>query len=304
MNIARKFLRRLIRLFVISEHHLKTAGVLFRLRCRLILMHALPLRKEYLVMRSGTYLPGLFSEMAAVVGLLEHYEMWRDRYAGMRVDFLDQGLYFDPQFGNNWWTYYFAPISLGTAERATQRIIGEEEQIHFARRTEAGMSRARGRRLIDRYVNVSPKILSKVDSFVESEFRGDFAIGVHYRGTDKYQEAPRVSYESVRASIENAIDELGTDRFVIFLATDEQPFLDYLLYQFGDRVRYLETVRSTDGTPIDVRQGQNFKKGQDAVLDCLLLSRCNLLIRTASNLSLISAMINPNITEVLLNRPY
>ena len=47
-----------------------------------------------------------------------------------------------------------------------------------------------------------------------------------------------------------------------------------------------------------------FQKGEDAVLDCLLLSRCQVLIRTASNLSQCSALINPDVPEIALNRGY
>ena len=60
--------------------------------------------------------------------------------------------------------------------------------------------------------------------------------------------------------------------------------------------------RSVDGTPIDVIQGDNWNKGRDAVLDCLLLSRCDVLVRTASNLGLCAAFFNPRLPVVLLNR--
>ena len=42
---------------------------------------------------------GLFSEVSAVVGGLAHYEAMPELYAGLRVDFEDEGLYYDPAAG-------------------------------------------------------------------------------------------------------------------------------------------------------------------------------------------------------------
>ena len=44
--------------------------------------------------RRGADVSGLFSEFAAVVGFLDHYDRCCDRYAGLHVDF-SEGLYYD-----------------------------------------------------------------------------------------------------------------------------------------------------------------------------------------------------------------
>ena len=38
-------------------------------------------------------------------------------------------------------------------------------------------------------------------------FENAFVIGIHYRGTDKYTEAPTVDYERVKLEVENALAE-------------------------------------------------------------------------------------------------
>jgi hypothetical protein len=48
----------------------------------------------------------------------------------------------------------------------------------------------------------------------------------------------------------------------------------------------------------------NYKKGEGALIDCLLLSRCNTLIRTTSFLSAWASIFNPKLPIVLVNRPY
>ena len=45
-----------------------------------------------------------------------------------------------------------------------------------------------------------------------------------------------------------------------------------------------------------------YKLGKEAVIDCLLLSKCNHLIRTSSCLSLVSEYFNPQLTDTLLNK--
>ncbi len=251
---------------------------------------------------SAIYTPGLFSAFATVLGLLEHYDKWRGRYAGVRIDFGNEGLYYDPSAGNNWWEYFFERINLGSEPNTARTVIGTDEQFYFAWRVERTMSRARGFALIDRYIRPKQHIRDKVDAYVRANFDGAFVIGIHYRGTDKFEDAPRVPYETVHAAALEAFKAAGTTRHKLFVATDEQAFLEWMLDRFPGKVHSLEMVRSVDGRPIDVLQGDNRRKGEDAVLDCLLLSRCDSLVRTASNLSLCATFFNPDLPVVLLNR--
>lgn len=292
------------RLLGVAEDYVIVTRLLIIRTARLFLRPLFSSQKDFLILNSGgAYLPGLFSELAAVLGLLAHYESWRRQYAGVKVDFKDEGLYYDPAAGENWWEYYFEPIHIGTEENSVTRIVSTDQHIHFTLRTENSLTRESGSRLIDRYVRIKPHVLKKVDSFVRDHFEDAFVIGIHYRGTDKEEEAPRVPYEDVCAAVRNAIKNIGTDRYRLFLATDEQAFVDCMLNSFPNRLKIWETLRSVDGTPNWVGSENNYKKGEDAVIDCLLLSRCHFLIRTASDLSLCSTLFNPSIPEILLNRP-
>lgn len=46
----------------------------------------------------------------------------------------------------------------------------------------------------------------------------------------------------------------------------------------------------------------SYRLGEEAVIDCLLLSQCDILIRTSSNLSLWSTYFNPTLPTILLNQ--
>ena len=269
---------------------------------RLALLARDPSRRELLVVRNPVYNPGLFAAFATVLGLLEHYDSWRGLYAGIKVDFGNCGLYYEPSAGRNWWNYYFEPLDAAPAEHARMHVISDDEQIRFAKRVERTMPRDTGFRLIDRHIHIRRHIQENVDRYVRANFDGALTIGVHYRGTDKFEDAPRVPYERVHEEVLNAVKAAGGRRCKFFVATDEQAFLDYACLRFPAQVHYLPMHRSTDGTPIDIVQAENRRKGEDAVMDCLLLSRCDRLVRTASNLSLCSTLLNPHMPVVLLNR--
>jgi hypothetical protein len=53
----------------------------------------------------------------------------------------------------------------------------------------------------------------------------------------------------------------------------------------------------------DLGEG-NYRKGEEALINCLLLSRCSALIRTTSFLSAWASIFNPALPIVLLNAPY
>jgi hypothetical protein len=270
-------------------------------RClQLLLAAAFPQQKALLLMTSASYAPGMFSQVASVLGLLEHYEAWHQSYAGLCIDFGDQGLYYDPVVGENWWGYYFEPIEIGTMDGACRTVVSARWQSDLAGVVEIQMPRARGADLVRRHFRARPHIISRVESFASLNFSDTYVVGIHYRGTDKYLETPRIPYEAVVSAVRDKIRPIGVGRFKLFVATDEQAFLEHLKALFPDCLLYCEAFRSVDGQPIDIRMGDNYKKGEEAILDCLLLARCDCLIRTSSNLSLFSTFFNPAIPEILL----
>ncbi len=288
-------------------HHVRFHYTRIARLSRLLLLAAgLPLKRHFLVLRckDGDDAVGLFSELIMVLGALEHYEKWQSCYAGLQVDFAAAGLYYEPASGKNWWQYYFEPVVLGSGYDAVRSVTSVTQHDLFEDGGIA-LSRQRGFELIDRYIRLQPQLRNKIDSYVHAHFQDACVVGVHYRGTDHFGSAPRVSYEQVQAAIAEAIERARPVRHKVFVATDEQAFLDYLLNLYPGEVLYREMFRSIDGRPIDVvNEDGNHKKGEDAVMDCLLLSRCNHLVRTASTLSECSTLFNPQLPQVQLNRLY
>ncbi len=289
-----------------AVHHGKTLAVPARRAGRQFLMQSgVPLRKEYLVLPCmiGDDTSGLFTEFLAVVGALAQHEQWSSIYAGLTVDYGTDGLYYDSARGSNWWQYYFEPIDIGGRNGA--HVVTIDPHLHdLLTYHAAAIPRHHAHALITRHIRLRPDLGRAVQEYVNRHFAGATVIGVHYRGTDKSDEAPRVPYDAVVAAVE-AVTARRDDAWRVYLATDEHAFLEHMRERFGDRLLYRAIFRSRDGRPIDVvNDDPNYTKGEDAVWDCVLLSRTSHLIRTASNLGLCAAFFNPSIPDVRLNRPY
>jgi hypothetical protein len=131
-------------------------------------------------------------------------------------------------------------------------------------------------------------------------------LGVHFRGTDKGSEAPPVSPDQCRHAISRYLkDHPEVD--CIFVASDESQFIRYMQDEFPSiPVCFCDDQRSDGKLAVHnpAFGGDNYKKGREALVNCMLLSRCSALIRTASTLSGWASVFNPQLPVFLLNQPY
>ena len=159
--------------------------------------------------------------------------------------------------------------------------------------------------LIDRYLAVREDVSREVEEFCGRHFAGRSVVGVHYRGTDKVQESTRVPYESVRRNILRYL-ELYPRTDCVFVATDDAHFLAYLQEESPGRTVLWrdDSFRSTDGSSIhESPHTDKFQINRDAIVNCLILSRCEALLKTASILSGWSKLFNPRLPIVMLSQP-
>jgi hypothetical protein len=244
---------------------------------------------------------GFFSVFLMSLGALDVYD--KNPETGLWIN-LNNGLYYKATQGPNWWEYYFAPVLFVPSYNWTLHTYDIHEITHLALGALFEMSRKRGYELIKKYIHVKPEILNEVDSFISSHFCDSYVIGIHYRGTDKVElELDRLSFEDAVLAIEKEIEAIPSNKkndFCLFVATDEATFLEYIKNKFKCRVIYTNATRSHNGSGVHWQHPDNYLKGKEALLDCLLLSRCHCLLHTESNLSLIAEYFNPYIPSHLL----
>jgi hypothetical protein len=283
-------------------------------------------------LRRKTAWAGMFSEFHAVLGALAYAE--RRGAAGVRVDFRS-ALYVDPARGPNWWTYFFSraemPLRCGPAAGEVHltkplskygRYGGFCDVVNGATPylypMTYGVSRAELHRLLRTHVHVRTEMLGEVDRIVANAFTpGAFVVGVHYRGTDSTHSlfglvndyrTGRVPYEVYADEVRHVIDRAAPSDVRVLVATDEVDFLEFMRREFGDarivcladapRVRAGGAAVHFDRTlPVS-----NYDKGKAGVIDCLLLSATNYLIKGRSNLSDASLIFNPRLPYSLCLR--
>ncbi|HUI27776.1 MAG TPA: nodulation protein NodZ [Candidatus Kryptonia bacterium] len=216
-------------------------------------------------------------------------------------------LFTDPQRGPDCFAYYFhtldpAFVAAHVVETTHIRTI---HQLGLPTRC-LSPTIARAAVLAQRYLRVRPEINDEVERFCRAHFEGAVVLGVHFRGTDKHSEAPRVSYEQCGGAVKQFLNRHpAVNR--LFVASDESRFIQYMQAEFPSRSPcYCEDQRSEGQLAVHDPGfgGDNYKKGREALVNCLLLSRCSALIRTASALSGWASVFNPQLPVVMLNQPY
>jgi hypothetical protein len=165
-----------------------------------------------------------------------------------------------------------------------------------------GVLRRKASQLISAYVRPRAEILRKTNKFFLKHLEGRHVIGVHLRGTDAL-------VHPARAKVGNYLDfsryyvrikELLSvnPNAIIFVAADADSSVLKMREMFGDRVVANDTFRHqsgdlagrgpTGGTmPAYLTRNPDVaaRAGEDAIIDYLLLSRCNHLVHNGASLA-------------------
>ncbi|HEV2695449.1 MAG TPA: hypothetical protein VG347_21315 [Verrucomicrobiae bacterium] len=147
-----------------------------------------------------------------------------------------------------------------------------------------------------KFFRVPERIIRQADGF--PALAG--ALGLHYRGTDKNKAAIETNYVSEDDFLVLIRDFVTTHPAIdlIFIATDESGFVERVQAQHP-AIRIVNSGKVTHHKHLD--REDNFAKGEHAVLDCLLLSRCKYLLKCQSALSAFAKVLNPRVEAYRLS---
>lgn len=145
-------------------------------------------------------------------------------------------------------------------------------------------------RLWTKFFRIPSRIIERADQFPMLEG----ALGLHYRGTDKNTTLDETNYVSEEDFISLADDFIQThpETQIIFIASDEGLFIEAIRSRYPNH-RIVSSGEVTHHKEMDKQD--NMKKGEHALLDCLLLSRCKYLLKCQSALSGFAKVLNPDI---------
>jgi hypothetical protein len=163
--------------------------------------------------------------------------------------------------------------------------------------------RRRASAVIDEFVRPRSYVLRKVDAFFGAHLAGRPLIGVHARGTDATSADELREFRQGSLVLERYVAELerllrARPRASILVASDEQSSVDHLRESFGDRVVAYDSVRHTGGEAagngptgwimpayVAADRDRAARNGEDAIVEYLLLSRCDHLVHNGSSLA-------------------
>jgi len=171
--------------------------------------------------------------------------------------------------------------------------------------------RKEAKAVLDRFVRPRAYILHKVTDFFARYMAGHYVVGVHARGTDATSERELREFRRGSLVLSRYCAEIGRilelqPNAKIFVASDEQSSVRHLEAAFPDRVIAYDSVRHESGEaagqgptgwimPAYISGDRDVaaRNGEDAVVEYLLLSRCDYLVHNGSSLA----------RTVLLNAP-
>ena len=91
----------------------------------------------------------------------------------------------------------------------------------------------------------------------------------------------------------------------IFLATDDQEVRDRFVDEYQELLFMTDSIRSTGDVSVHHgTSGGGYQKGEDVLIDCLLLSECDHIIKGISNVALCAMFFNIELTATNLNSVY
>ncbi|CAA0362853.1 conserved hypothetical protein [Alteromonas infernus] len=155
--------------------------------------------------------------------------------------------------------------------------------------------------------SLQEKIKKYTDEFVSKNF-GKSVLGLHLRGTDKKAEAPPLTEEMICQKVDAYLEKNKVD--TIFVASDEARFISLIKESYESNEIHVcfheDLIKSQGGLPIHLNNnyGDKEQKLFEALVNSLLLSRTDYLIKGASFLSAWSCIFNPNLSVELINIPY
>lgn len=199
----------------------------------------------------------------------------------------------------NAWEYYFEKLnkfSLEEVYNSKNVLITSDKFFHFF--TYNIDLDDQMIKILQRKIKIN-KILNKSYERISNIFKNKKILGIHFRGTS-YKRSPGHPFPATKRQMlkitKKIIKEEKIDK--IFLVTEEKNYLEFFQKNFGDKLIYIKCCyrsNKNDAFNIYPRDRHRYKLGREALLETLLLSKCDYFIYLCSNVS--SAAISFNLNK-------
>ncbi len=250
---------------------------------------------------------GLFSSFLSVVGDL----IWAEKNQKVPVVYWTQECLYAQKDGykgnDNPWEYYFAPVSSLTYQVGDPVYTCCDSPDHFSiistfmnNRNGFDEFRFRAKATIDKMIRVKPDILEKMQLFYEEKMLGKTTIGIHLRGTDRTGVLRKEDYCKSLMDVAEQVAAKRAGDVQFFIATDEESLLDLAKGYLKRPIVYCDSHRSQDDSPLHIPKKDVEREGailgEEALIEVLLLSKCDFLSCSLSSFSIAVLLFNPTMS--------
>ncbi len=170
-------------------------------------------------------------------------------------------------------------------------------------------------RIVRKYIKPRDFILEKVKVYWEKNMQNHYVIGVHIRGTDALSDPRRIgmlNYDRYIIAIKQLLKY--HQKAKILITTDDERSLEVMQEAFKDKIICYDAIRYVSG--ISVGKGPTgsvipsyiandrskaAQNGEEAVIEFLLLSKCDFLIFNGSGLARTTLVVSPELPYLNIN---
>jgi hypothetical protein len=159
------------------------------------------------------------------------------------------------------------------------------------------------RQVFTTYVKIKSSIHDKANLFCKEFIDNNRVVSMQKRGTDNF--TTRGHAGDIIAFADEEIKKIVKDNLedydYLFLATDEIYVRNLLIKYFGNKILSYSTMLSPEGDKrgthfanINNTTRNKYTLGEEAIIDSLIMSRCDYSLCMKSNLSLINILLRNN----------
>ncbi len=198
----------------------------------------------------------------------------------------------------NSWEYYFQKISdysLNDVYKSKNVIITNDKFFHFFSYSIDLDSELVS--LLQNKIKIN-NILYKTYKKISKKFDKKKILGIHFRGTS-YKRSPGHPLPATKKQMFKITNKIIKEEKIdkIFLVTEEQNYLKYFKKKFPDKIINIDCCYRSDKNDafkIYPRERHRYKLGREALIETLLLSKCDFFIYLCSNISSAAISFNLN----------
>jgi hypothetical protein len=180
-----------------------------------------------------------------------------------------------------------------------RRELQNSPEPYYASATNSALRR-RAHQQLQRCVSLRPQTREKIDAIHRRNLAGaGHVIGVHVRFSRHYEALhlrPGCDFnESIIEDIDDWIRQNGHDNSTIFLATHLEDLVQLAARKWAGRTFATEIARAQSDEDFYFVDEDLATQVEGAIIDCWLLSTCDVLLGGVSNLAYTAMILNPEL---------